>query len=159
MVEKYAVVRTADGLVVNVVMWDGGPGWTPPVGHTAILSTTAAPGDIWDGTQFIRPLYIPTPEELEDREQPPLIQQAATFRDRTDYLLEPGFAALPALASNASANQTRDYIIANIIPRVNALSTGANAAVPRINVNTRAVQGVIKVLLYLAKRLMGLNGG
>ena len=153
---RYAVVRIADGLVVNVVTWDGGPSWSPPADHIAILSATAGVGDIWNGSIFTRPPYVPTADEVEDRNQPPLVQQAIAFRDRTDYLPEPSFANLPALAASASANQTRDYIIANVIPRLNVLSAGSNVAVPRINVNTKALQAIIKTLLFMAKRLMGL---
>lgn len=155
---RYVIVRILDGLVTNTVEWDGGVGWSPPTGHEARQSDTAGKGDIWDGAQFIRPPSPPsTPDQLEDQDQPPLIQQAAAFRDRTDYLPEPSFTALPPLLVTANAAQTRDYIIANLIPRINALSSGANDAVPRINVNTVASQRIIRTLLYLAKRLMNLT--
>lgn len=154
---RYAVARVTDGLVVNVVEWDGGPQWAPPPGHLAIASAVAGPGDRWDGSVFIKIPHVPSADEIEDQTMPPLVSTAIAFRDRADYLPEPSLAALPALSSAASATQTRDYIIANVIPRLNVLSAGSNTAIPRINVNTKASQGVIKVLLYLAKRLMGLS--
>ena len=155
---RYVIVRLLDGLVVNAVEWDGGPQWSPPSGHTAFQDNIAGVGDIWDGVTFTRPPLLPSPEQLEDEAAVPLVQQAIAFRNRSDYLTEPSFAALPALSPTATAAQTRDYIIANVIPRLNALSAGANDAVPRINVNTKASQNIIKVLLYIGRRLMGLAG-
>lgn len=155
---RYAITRNSDGLVRNIIEWDGVSSWGPPGGHTARLSATAGVGDVWDGAVFVRSPEVPTPEQIEDAIIAPVIGTIIAFRDRTDYLTEPSFAVLPALSPTANAAQTRDYIIATLIPRINALSTGANAAVPRINVNTQAIQEIIKVLLFLAKRLMGLNG-
>ena len=156
---RYAIIRIIDGLVTNVTEWDGGPQWSPPSGHEARQSNVAGPGDTWNGLSFIKLNSLPTPDQIEDIAQMPLVAAAETFRDRTDYLTEPSFTSLPALSGTATAAQTRDYIIANVIPRINALSTGANAAVPRINVLMQAVQSIIKVLLYLGKRLMGLTSG
>jgi hypothetical protein len=35
--ERYLVV-TADGIVNNIVMWDGNPDWSPPAGCIALLA-------------------------------------------------------------------------------------------------------------------------
>ena len=147
---RKAIIRILDGVVVNVIELDLGSTWTPPPGHETRDALAAAIGDIWDGTQYTRPPHVSTPDELEAQGQPSLIESAVAFRDRTDYLPEPSFANLPALAASASANQTRDYIIANVIPRLNVLSAGSNVAVPRINVNTKALQAIINSLLLMA---------
>jgi len=52
--KRYALVD-ANGLVVNVILWDGVEEFTPPDKTQAIQSDTAQRGDTWDGTQFISP--------------------------------------------------------------------------------------------------------
>ncbi len=51
---RYAVIDQT-GLVTNVIEWDGGPDWAPPVDHTAILTNEAGPGWTHDGSVFTRP--------------------------------------------------------------------------------------------------------
>ena len=157
---RIAVIRIADQFVVNVITLDPGSPWTPPAGHETRDGTGASVGDTWNGLAYITPPYVPTPDEVEDTvTMPPIITAAIAFRDRTDYLPEPSLANLPVLSATANAAQTRDYIIANVIPRLNVLSSAINTAAPRINVNTKASQGIIKVVLYIGKRLMGIGSG
>ena len=47
---RYAVVQ--DGVVVNVVMWDGVSEWAPPAACTVVQSDTASIGDAYDGEKF-----------------------------------------------------------------------------------------------------------
>lgn len=42
------IYREADGLVVNHVVWDGGPGWSPPEGHAAVFSDVGELGMTYD---------------------------------------------------------------------------------------------------------------
>lgn len=37
----YAIVRDSDGLVLNVVLWDGEAQWSPPAGTTAVPDATS----------------------------------------------------------------------------------------------------------------------
>lgn len=32
---RYALVRTSDNTVMNIIEWDGGAGWAPPAGFSA----------------------------------------------------------------------------------------------------------------------------
>lgn len=51
---RYLIIRTADGLVVNAVEWDGTPNWRPPSGHTTKQEDTLGNiGDVWDGLKFV----------------------------------------------------------------------------------------------------------
>ena len=40
---RYVIVE--DGVVVNVILWDGVSDWTPPEGCTAVQSATLQIGD------------------------------------------------------------------------------------------------------------------
>jgi len=44
MTDTYAVVN-ADGVVVNLVLWDGQSSWTPPAGCTVIIANWLNIGD------------------------------------------------------------------------------------------------------------------
>jgi len=44
MAETYAVVN-ADGVVVNLILWDGQSSWTPPAGCTVIIANGLNIGD------------------------------------------------------------------------------------------------------------------
>lgn len=62
---RQAVIRTSDGLVVNVIELEPGANWTPPPGHSTRVSDVAGPGDTWTGTRFNRgPAPAPTAEAL-----------------------------------------------------------------------------------------------
>ena len=57
---RYAIVQDADGLIINVVLWDGEAQWSPPVGTTAVADSTGeeqrASIDGWYGAEtFHRP--------------------------------------------------------------------------------------------------------
>lgn len=50
---NYAIIQS--GKVMNIVIWDGGDGWSPPDGSTAVQLPEGAPVDIgwsYDGTKF-----------------------------------------------------------------------------------------------------------
>lgn len=73
MVEKrYAVVR--DGIVENVVLWDGESDWASPDGASLVLDggQVASPGDTWDGDGFTR--AVPVAAEPDEPEKTPLAQ-------------------------------------------------------------------------------------
>lgn len=48
---RYAIV--INGIVDNVIEWDGVTPWTPDQG-TVVLADQAGPGDLWDGKVFTR---------------------------------------------------------------------------------------------------------
>lgn len=51
---RYAVVR--DGIVENVILWDGERPWQPPEGTTAVAcATEVSIGWIYDGDAFQPP--------------------------------------------------------------------------------------------------------
>lgn len=55
---SYAIIK--DGLVINVVVWDGNSGWEPPEGTIAVaydIDGDNPPGRGWtyDGKKFIPP--------------------------------------------------------------------------------------------------------
>lgn len=53
---QYALVE--NGIVVNVVLWDGESEWTPPTGQQAVTipdGSEAAIGWTYDGTNFTPP--------------------------------------------------------------------------------------------------------
>lgn len=54
--ENYAVIDV-NGLVVNVVLWDGVSEWTPGAGLRAIpnVGQQGSIGDTWNGTTFVSP--------------------------------------------------------------------------------------------------------
>lgn len=57
IVGTYAIV--ANGVVVNVVLWDGGDEWAPPEGSTAVLvpiGTFVSIGYTYNGTTFSAPV-------------------------------------------------------------------------------------------------------
>jgi hypothetical protein len=61
-VARCAVVRIADKRVVNVVEYDGGPGWAPPANHEVVPSDTANIGETWTGSAFTpAPAAAPDP--------------------------------------------------------------------------------------------------
>lgn len=52
----YALIQ--DGVVSNVIVWDGGAEWTPPDGATAELlpaDSPVAPGYTFDGATYTAP--------------------------------------------------------------------------------------------------------
>ncbi len=63
---RYAVVR--DGVVENVVLWDGESDWAPPEGSILVETAAAGPGDTYDGAKFRKSVAPPQakPVTLED---------------------------------------------------------------------------------------------
>lgn len=76
------IIVNADGLVINVIEWDGTAKWSPPEGGTAIKSEHGSSGDT-----FIRGKVIPAPVPKRPPEVPPpptfqeLVAEASTFAD------------------------------------------------------------------------------
>ena len=52
---RMAVVKISDNLVTNVIELEPGADWNPPAGHSIRLAGNANPGDIWSGTEYIKP--------------------------------------------------------------------------------------------------------
>lgn len=53
---RHAIVRRLDGVIVNVIEWDGRTKWSPPEGCDAVPAdqAEAEPGGRWDGARFHR---------------------------------------------------------------------------------------------------------
>ena len=51
---RYAVTDLAN-IVSNVIEWDGGDGWTPPVDCAVVQSDHAQIGDVYNGAAFSTP--------------------------------------------------------------------------------------------------------
>jgi hypothetical protein len=63
--KNYALIETATTLVVNIMVWDGMPPWTPPEGHIAVVipeNSKAGIGWTYVDGEFIAP---PEPEVTE----------------------------------------------------------------------------------------------
>ena len=57
-----ALVRTSDGYVDNVVLYDPDGTWEIPVGYELVDATyPAQPGATWDGARFIPPVIPEVP--------------------------------------------------------------------------------------------------
>lgn len=54
MTNRYAVVG-ATGVVVNVILWDAAPGWTPPEGCTVVEDQGYAIGGALVGGAYTPP--------------------------------------------------------------------------------------------------------
>lgn len=55
----YAVIRDSDGLIVNVIEWDGAAAWSPPAGTTAVV--IAAAEAVIDGWYAASTFHAPSP--------------------------------------------------------------------------------------------------
>lgn len=59
MSKRYAIV--ANGVVTNVVLWDGSPHWAPPNGSSANLlpdDSIVGSGYTFDGTNYVEPVPV-----------------------------------------------------------------------------------------------------
>ena len=75
---KY-IILDADGLITNVIEWDGESEWSPPEGCTAIESEDGSPGDSYiDGAVIPAPVPVPEPAVPTFEE---LVAQASTFEE------------------------------------------------------------------------------
>jgi hypothetical protein len=64
-INSYAVA--ANGVVENIVLWDGESEWSPPEGATAVLIPSATEVNIgyaFDGTNFANPEPVDQQEDL-----------------------------------------------------------------------------------------------
>ncbi len=61
---RKAVVRQADGLVLNAIEIEDGAKWPVPDGCALVLAPdSGGPGDTWDGTKFVSPpVALPPPD-------------------------------------------------------------------------------------------------
>lgn len=89
--ERYAVIR--DGVVENVVVWDGESDWSPPEGALLVQSDEAGPGDGYDGKAFTRPEPAPA-----DPPQPTIEEKYAALLAVVTQLAPDVVAADPILA-------------------------------------------------------------
>ena len=64
-IDKRWVVINASNIVVNVVVWDGETGWSPPEGCIVVNSDHGQLGDVYDAGQFTRP--EPVVDERRER--------------------------------------------------------------------------------------------
>ena len=49
---RYGIVR--DGIVINVVSWDGVSEWSPPIGCELVRHDEVDIGDLWDGCKLTK---------------------------------------------------------------------------------------------------------
>lgn len=47
MDQRYAVIRSIDNVVINVIVWDAAPGWEPPEGCYVVQSDTLNIDDVY----------------------------------------------------------------------------------------------------------------
>ena len=71
---RKALIEIASGLVVNLIELEDGANWKPPAGYAVIDASSGNPGDLWDGTKFVKP-----PPQLA----PPLTLEQATWQVAT----------------------------------------------------------------------------
>ena len=61
---RYALINTATGDVVNVILWDGVSEYAVPDGLEVIeAGPNAEPGGTWDGSSFVR-MIMPSPDRI-----------------------------------------------------------------------------------------------
>lgn len=75
---KYIIID-ADGLITNVIEWDGEAEWSPPEGQTAIESEAGSAGD-----SFIKGKLVPAPVPEPEPAVPTfeeLVAQASSFAE------------------------------------------------------------------------------
>ncbi len=63
---RYVVVRNSDQIIDNVVDWDGGPQWAPPVGKTAHLTGLGQITWNWNAGAPFDPNPPPVPVDARD---------------------------------------------------------------------------------------------
>ena len=61
---RMALIRTATGLVENVIELEPGANWAAPAGYFTRDAEDGGPGDTWNGIRFVKP---PVPPPLPDR--------------------------------------------------------------------------------------------
>lgn len=62
MTERYLIVETATGEIVNATVWDGESEWSPPEGCEAVRSDIGGPGwSMVDGVPIPPPPVEPEP--------------------------------------------------------------------------------------------------
>lgn len=77
MANSYAVVK--DGIVINIVVWDGETEWQPDDGEAVKIDNVAGIGWLYDGKKFTPP---PEPEKTHEE----LVAEAdAEKQSRLDY--------------------------------------------------------------------------
>lgn len=77
MANSYAVVK--DGIVINIVVWDGETEWQPDDGEAVKIDNVAGIGWLYDGKEF-------TPPPEPDKTHAELVVEAdAEKQSRLDY--------------------------------------------------------------------------
>ena len=63
MIQRYALVRSPDGLIVNVCVWDGVTSWDDAIANVSAIECPDGVGPGWSyvGGEWIPP--TPPPEE------------------------------------------------------------------------------------------------
>lgn len=56
MSSTYAIVE--NGLVVNIVVWDGNSQWSPELGNALPCHSPVSIGWSYDGNEFIQPPFV-----------------------------------------------------------------------------------------------------
>lgn len=68
---RFAIINQAN-LVINVIRWDGSPGWTPDEGYSAVeLTNDDGPVGIgWTYDAAANPRFVPPPTPDEPEVEP-----------------------------------------------------------------------------------------
>ncbi|EMB2428711.1 tail fiber assembly protein [Escherichia coli] len=74
MANSYAVVK--DGIVINIVVWDGETEWQPDDGEAVKIDNVAGIGWLYDGKKFTAP--EPTQEEIEQQNESKRVNNVST---------------------------------------------------------------------------------
>jgi len=74
MENSYAVVK--DGIVINIVVWDGETEWQPDDGEAVKIDNVAGIGWLYDGKKFTAP--EPTQEEIEQQNESKRVNNVST---------------------------------------------------------------------------------
>jgi hypothetical protein len=123
--QTYAVIDGA-GNVVNTVVWDGGPGWQPPDGTTAVPANGAGIGWSWDGQAFHAPAQ-PTPPPSPAPTIIPALDFIDRFTPAEQLAIETAAQSSPALQlwlTKAIAAETVDLRGPEAAAGLDALVTG-----------------------------------
>jgi len=103
---RYAII--ANGVVANIVLWDGAASWTPPTGSTTKLvpdNSQVNIGFAFDGTNFVAPAQpAPTPPT-------PLQQMQGALSSG----LTINSASTPALNGVYAVDQNAEFNIASVM--------------------------------------------
>jgi hypothetical protein len=123
---RYAVVRDADGVVVNVIELAAGADWTAPSGHSAVAdpNVEAEVGGTWDGASFAPAGAAPDPLTPKQRAAVDRLtafvgnEPASIGAQASAFLALPGDATPTQLTNAVKALIRVDRAIATVLARV-----------------------------------------